>query len=325
MKPLTRSRLFHGDCVHLAGHIREGSIALAYMDPPFAVGARFSARAHGKTRAHGPVAYEDVWPSFDAYIAWLRERLTVVWPLLMPRGTLWLHLDQRAVHEAKVLCDELFGRNAFQGEVIWVPGNGAKRRKGPGMSHQTILIYAKSKNFMWNARDPEMREPFATTSLSMHFKKKDSNGRAFRERVIGGKKYRYYADEGRGIGSVWADCPAMIANTPLRDEATGYPTQKPEKLLARIIRASTKEGDVVLDPCSGSGTTLATAASLKRLFIGSDIGDLSIRTIRKRLDAKKVKYDVAPLDAPTPAASVKKSVTPQKASPRTPRKSPARR
>lgn len=312
-KPTSRSRLFHGDCVNLKGRVSPASIALAYLDPPFAVGARFSARTSRKARAHGPVAYEDVWPSFDAYIAWLRERLLVVWPLLMPRGTLWLHLDQRAVHEAKVLCDELFGRSAFQGEVIWVPGNGAKRRKGPGMSHQTILIYAKSKNFMWNARDPEMREPFAATSLSMHFKKKDGEGRAFRERVINGKKYRYYADEGRGIGSVWSDCPAMIANTPLREETTGYPTQKPEKLLARILRAGSKEGDTVLDPFSGSGTTLATAASLGRSFVGSDIGNLSIRTIRKRLASKQIAYAFETLNAPSAApkgrsASTKKTI-----------------
>ncbi len=331
---MTASRLFHGDARDLGTRVPPGSVALAYLDPPFAVGAHFSARTSQKARAQGPVAYADVWPSFDAYLSWLRERLSAVWPLLSERGTLWLHLDQRAIHEAKVLCDELFGRNAFQGEVIWVPGNGAKRRKGPGMSHQTIVIYAKSDDFTWNAKDPEMRAPFAATSLSMHFKRTDKDGRAFRERTIRGKTYTYYADEGRGVGSVWTDCPAMIANTPLRDEATGYPTQKPEKLLSRIIRASTNPGDTVLDPFSGSGTTLACAAALDRTFIGSDIGALSIRTIKKRLALRKVVFEFetlkvtstrvrgevassasrrgAPEDSRTDPAAAKKKPTPSR-------------
>lgn len=325
------SRLFHGDALHLGTRVPPSSVALAYLDPPFAVGAHFSARTSRKARAHGPVAYADVWPSFEAYLTWLRDRLAAVWPLLSPKGTLWLHLDQRAIHEAKVLCDELFGRSAFQGEVIWVPGNGAKRRKGPGMSHQTIVIYAKSDNFTWNAKDPEMRAPFAATSLSMHFKRTDDEGRKFRERVIGGKTYRYYADEGRGVGSVWSDCPAMVANTPLRDEATGYPTQKPEKLLSRIIRASTHPGDTVLDPFSGSGTTLACAAALDRTFVGSDIGALSIRTIKKRLASRRVAFTFETLKAeaarvaPRAARSktTKRSTLPP--APRTPAKSSARR
>ena len=87
-----------------------------------------------------------------------------------------------------------------------------------------------------------LREPYAETSLAMHFTHRDEDGRLYRERVIGGKAYRYYADEGRRLGSVWTDIPAMVANTPLRREATGYPTQKPERLLERIVRASSRAG-----------------------------------------------------------------------------------
>jgi site-specific DNA-methyltransferase (adenine-specific) len=198
-----------------------------------------------------------------AYLAWLEERIAAVRGCLSSAGTMWLHLDHRAVHEAKGACDRVFGPRAFLGEVVWETGNGARgARRGPGVTHQTLLLYAAGRDYVWNARDPRLREPFASTSLSMHFKKIDARGRPYRERTIAGKTYRYYADEGRAIGSVWTDCPAMTANTPLRKEATGYPTQKPLSLLDRIVRASSREGAVVVDPFCGSGTTLVAAQRL---------------------------------------------------------------
>src|SRR5258706_16084176 len=103
----------------------------------------------------------------------------------------------------------------------------------------------------------------------MHFKSKTRDGRAFRERTIGGKTYRYFADEGRRLGSVWTDISAMGANTPLRKEATGYPTQKPERLLERIVRAPSHPRDVVADLICGSGATLGDAARLGRTFDGA--------------------------------------------------------
>ncbi len=290
-------KLVHGDALDLGAHVAMGSVMLAYLDPPFAVGATFGARRGKGTRATGPIAYDDRWPSLEAYLAWLEARVAVVRGLLSPRGTMWLHLDPRAVHEAKVLCDRLFGRAAFLGEIVWVPGNGAKGRRGPGMTHQTLLLYARAPkgDWVWNAKDPALRESFATTSLSMHFKKSDPGGRRYRDRTIGGKTYRYYADEGRALGSVWTDCPAMHANTPLRAETTGYPTQKPLKLLDRIVRASTEPGALVLDPFCGSGTTLLAAAALGRPFVGCDVGALAIRTTKSRLAEAGVAFDlVAP-------------------------------
>ena len=274
-------RLIHGDALELGRHVAASSAELAYLDPPFAVGKAFLARALPK--AKGRIAYDDRWPSLEAYLAWLEPRIVVIRGLLSPEGTLWLHLDQRAVHEAKCLCDRIFGRSSFIGEVVWVPGNGSKARRGPGMSHQTLLLYAAGKAFIWNGRDPALRAPFATTSLAMHFTQADAKGRTYRDRTIGKKTYRYYADEGRALGSVWSDCPAMVANTPLLKEGTGYPTQKPLKLLERIVRASTLQGGLVLDPFCGSGTTLEAASTLGRRSVGCDIGRLAIDTSTKRL------------------------------------------
>ncbi len=205
---------------------------------------------------------------------------------------MWLHLDHRAVHEAKGLCDRVFGRRAFLGEIIWVPGNGSKRRRGPGMCHQTLLLYARSEGFVWNAGDPSLRAPFAATSLAMHFQAKDEAGRAYRDRTVNGKTYRYYADEGRALGSVWIDCPAMVANTPIHAEGTGYPTQKPLKLLERIVRASSGPGGLVLDPFCGSGTTLCAAARSDRDAVGMDIGPLAISVASQRLRSMGVALEV---------------------------------
>ncbi|MDB4936042.1 MAG: hypothetical protein JWP87_3014 [Labilithrix sp.] len=282
--------LVRADARELGAYVTAGSADVAYLDPPFKVEKSFGARVVKGARARGPIAYDDTWPSLEAYLAWLEERIAVARDLLSPRGTLWLHLDSRAVHEAKVLCDRVFGARRFRGEVIWVPGNGSKSKSGPGMGHQTLLLYARGADPIWNGKDPSMRAPFAATSQSMHFTRTDESGRRYRDRIVSGKTYRYYADEGRAIGSVWTDCPAMTANTPLMAETTGYPTQKPVKLLDRIIRATSDVGSLVVDPFAGSGTTLVAAAAAKRNFVGSDMGELAIATVRTRLDAAGVAY-----------------------------------
>ena len=282
--------LVHGDARDLGAQVAAGAADLAYLDPPFKVEKRFGARIASGARAQGPTAYDDTWDSLASYLAWLEERIAVVRTLLSERGTLWLHLDARAVHEAKGVCDRVFGAARFRGEVIWVPGNGSKSRSGPGIGHQTLLLYARGKDPIWNGKDPALRAPFAATSQAMHFQRADDDGRRYRDRIVNGKTYRYYADEGRALGSVWTDCPAMVANTPLRAETTGYPTQKPLKLLDRIVRATSDAGSLVLDPFAGSGTTLAAAAAAGRRFAGCDIGALAITTIRARLAAAGVPF-----------------------------------
>jgi site-specific DNA-methyltransferase (adenine-specific) len=131
----------------------------------------------------------------------------------------------------------------------------------------------------------------------MHFKHVDAEGRRYRERVINGKAYRYYADEGRRLGSVWTDIPGMVANTPLRREATGYPTQKPERLLERIVRASSLPGGVVADLMCGSGTTLVAAARLGRRFVGGDKSDVAFQVARERLAREGVELEVRDVGA----------------------------
>jgi site-specific DNA-methyltransferase (adenine-specific) len=259
---------------------------LIYVDPPFNAGGKRRARLEtGVERARGTLAYDDQFGSVDRFIEMLEPRLAAMRACLSELGSLWIHLSHHTVHEAKVAADRVFGRGGFQGEVIWIPGNGGRRKNGPSVTHQTILIYARGPTLIWNAEDSSLREPYADTSLRMHFKELDADGRRYRERVISGKAYRYYADAGRRLGSVWADCPAMNANTPLTSETTGYPTQKPEALLERIIRAASRSDSAVLDPMCGSGTTVAVALRLGRSALGIDQSPVACQIARARLNA----------------------------------------
>lgn len=259
---------------------------LIYVDPPFNAGGKRRARlTSGVERARGTLAYSDHFGNVEEFITMLEPRLAAMRACLSDAGSLWLHLSHHTVHEAKVAADRVFGRSGFQGEVIWIPGNGGRRRNGPSITHQTILIYGRGPLMIWNADDGSLREPYADTSLRMHFKETDGDGRRYRERVIAGKAYRYYADEGRRLGSVWADCPAMNANTPLTSETTGYPTQKPEALLERIVRAASRPDSAVLDPMCGSGTTVAVAVRLGRRALGIDQSPVACEIARTRLNA----------------------------------------
>lgn len=280
--------VIEADCLqHLAAVAASGQrFDLIYVDPPFNAGGKRRARlAHGVERAHGTLAYSDHFGSVDAFIQMLEPRLAAMHACLSESGSLWLHLSHHTVHEAKLAADRVFGPTGFQGEVIWVPGNGGRRRTGPSITHQTILIYGRGSAMIWNGNDSALREPYADTSLRMHFNQLDPEGRRYRERVIAGKAYRYYADEGRRLGSVWADCPAMNANTPLTSETTGYPTQKPEALLERIVRAASHPQSLVLDPMCGSGTTLAVAVRLGRRALGIDQSPVACEIARARLNA----------------------------------------
>lgn len=268
-----------------------GPFDLVYVDPPYNAGGTRGARRGTGERARGETAYRDAWGGLDAFLDMMQPRLAAMREVLSPVGSLWIHLDHRTVHDVKVLADRIFGRQAFRGEMVWVPGNGGRRRSGPSITHQTILIYSRSADFIYNVHSSALREPYAETSLKMHFQNLDADGRRYRERTIGGKTYRYYADEGRRLGSVWTDCPAMRANTPLNKEATGYPTQKPLALLERIVHAATTEESAVLDPMCGSGSTLCAAFLLGRRSAGIDESPLAVETTCKRLETAGARID----------------------------------
>lgn len=268
-----------------------GGLRLIYIDPPFDVGYDFSlevevgeANVTKEPSIVEAVAYRDTWGrGQDSFIAMLYERLLLMKSLLARDGSIYVHVDYRTSALVRLALDEVFGAEQFRGWIAWQIGTGAKGRRQWSNQHNDILCYSMSDEFVFNADDPELREPFADLSSSMHFNKTDENGRRYRERVVNGKSYIYYADEGKMVGSVWTDISSMAANSPILNESVGYPTQKPEKLLRRIILASTRPGDLVADFFSGSGTTLAVAEKLGRKWIGADLGRFAVHASRKRL------------------------------------------
>ena len=200
------------------------------------------------------MSYDD---SFSDYWAFLGPRLEQAWRLLSPRGTLYLHLDWREVHYAKVALDQIFGRENFLNEIIWAYDYGAKSKTKWPTKHDTILVYVKDpESYIFNSDEVD-REPYMAPGL------------------VSAEK----AARGKMPTDVWWHTIV----SPTGKEKTGYATQKPLGILRRIIMASSNRGDWVLDPFGGSGTTAHAAADLDRKFVVMDSHDDALRIMRKRL------------------------------------------
>jgi site-specific DNA-methyltransferase (adenine-specific) len=250
--------LLQGDNLEHLGAIPDGSITLAYLDPPFNTGRTqvrktTSARSGGEGTRGGfggrlydltlekLLSYDDI---FADYWAFLAPRLEETWRILSPRGTLYLHLDWHEVHYAKVALDMIFGRENFLNEIIWAYDYGGKTKKRWPTKHDTILVYVKDpENYIFNSEAID-REPYMAPGL------------------VGAEK----AARGKLPTDVWWHTIV----SPTGQEKTGYATQKPLGVLRRIIQASSNPGDWVLDPFSGSGTTAHAAAELGRRFVAID-------------------------------------------------------
>ncbi len=289
--------LVHGDNADVLRALRathRGAVDLAYLDPPFDTGVD-QLRSVRLRHPGAPVVsipqYGDRWAG-DDYLGFMYERLALVRDLLAPHGQIWVHCDARRSHHLRCLLDELFGPSRFLAEIAWDLGNGARGRRFYSLQHNTLIAYARGPTWTFRPDEPRLRVPFAPGSLATHFRERDADGRRIRRRRIGGREYVYRADEGRLIGSVWADIPSMVANAPVMAESTGYPTQKPERLLERILAGSTLPGSCVLDPFLGSGTTAVAAARLGRRFVGIDAAGGAIETALARLAAEPASVQV---------------------------------
>jgi DNA modification methylase len=270
---LPPNRLILGDNLQVMQALPPGTLALMYADPPF-----FTGREHTAPALNGsaPSSFPDVWPGGrDAYMGWLMERLAVMRALLTPSGSLFVHLDRRAVHYVKVELDRLFGEDCFVNEIIWHYTGGGRSRRYFSHKHDTILWYAKGPGWTFNLE--AVRQPYKPTS-----------GYA-RGGIVSaaGKRYLPHPD-GTPADDVW-DIPIV---NPLARERTGYPTQKPEALLERIIAAASNTGDLVADFFCGSGTTAAVAQRLGRRWIACDVSPAAVQTARDRLARMQPPADV---------------------------------
>ena len=297
-----KNRLIWGDNFLVMGSLLKefaSKINLIYIDPPFATGQDFSYQVKiGDTEwtkepsAIEELAYRDTWgKGLESYLQMMYDRLVLMKELLTDNGSIYVHLDYRVVHYIKNIMDEIFGKDNLVNEIIWqYPAASAQTTRFFIRAHNVIFLYSKSQNYVFNI-DPKMFIDYSDR-VKKTLKKDEKGSYYLRGGSYGGKRLteKVYVDEsapGMLPRDVWIDIPYVRANTP---EYKGYETQKPEKLLDRIIRASSRENDLVADFFCGSGTTGAVAEKLGRKWIMSDIGRFAIHTTRKRLlDVKNCK------------------------------------
>jgi DNA modification methylase len=249
-----------------------GKVDLIYADPPFFSQKHYPARIGRGEDSRRPQewklaeGYPDAWPTLDAYLDMLYPRLRLMHQLLSPTGTLYLHLDWHASPYARLLLDEIFGAERLLNEIVWVYHGPSPIRSAFNRKHDTILVYTKSEQYKFNV--DAVRQPYnAVTVKTFASSPKAGFGKV--------------PDLARGkVPEDWWYFPVVAR---LHNERSGYPTQKPEALLERIILASSNQGDLVADFFCGSGTTLVVAARLGRRFIGSDIAARAVQTSRARL------------------------------------------
>ena len=282
------NRLYWGDNLEVMGGLLEefrGRVDLVYIDPPFNSHSDYGKRVslHGSTQP-GTVLHEkqygDVWTD-DEYVQFVYERLALLRELLADSGSLYLHCDYHKGHHLRCLMDEMFGPENFQNDIQWCYNIGGKSTSRWARKHDTILFYSKTADFYFDGKSAGIARETGTKSRGGIIRT-DADGRPYQDKLAksSGKYYRYYLDEPKIPEDWWADINSIQSSSTERED---YPTQKPEALLERIIRASCPPGGLVLDCFMGSGTTPAVAMKLGRRFIGVDNNVCAVHTTTKRL------------------------------------------
>ena len=319
-----KNKLFYGDNLdNLRNHVKDESVDLCYIDPPFNSKRNYNQIYNniGKEDKAQAQAFIDTWSwgevadkeflsivqsttcklpkqavnliiglervlgkgSLLAYIVSMTVRIAEIHRALKSTGSFYLHCDPTASHYLKLILDSVFCSQGgeFLNEIVWHYNTGGKGKSTFLRKHDVIFWYSKSKEYVFNRDLVALPRTVGTAHLRSGV---DANGREYYEDYSprkSGKLYRWYVDEGVTPMDVWTDIQAI---NPAAKERLGYPTQKPEALLERIIQASSNEGDVVLDAYCGCGTTVSVAQKLNRRWIGIDITYQSISLILKRLE-----------------------------------------
>jgi site-specific DNA-methyltransferase (adenine-specific) len=268
------STVYLADSITVLNTIKDNSIDLIYIDPPFGTGLTQISRPKIDTRIFGQSSYVD---TFTNYVEYFLPYLVAFNRTLKDTGTLYVHLDYHWVHYVKVELDDIFGRDNFLNEIVWSYNFGGRGKDRWPAKHDTILVYVKQRGkhtFNW---DSIPRIPYKAPELQ----------------YVG--RSREDAEKRIELGQVPTDVWDMNVIGTNSKERTGYPTQKPMRLLERVIKASSNPGDVVLDAFAGSGTTGVTAASFGREFIMIDKNPDAIRVIEKRLSEIGANYELCVL------------------------------
>ena len=264
-----------GDSCKVLNSISSNSINLVYLDPPF-----FSQKEHElSSRTDGKkYSFDDKFSSIDEYITFMSSVLKEIKRVLTDDGSIFLHCDRYASHYLREELDKVFGEENFQSEIIWSYKRWSNSKKGLLNAHQNIYFYSKTKDFKFNQFYTDY-SPSTNVDQILQERVRNSNGKTEYKKDSKGNVVLSTVKKGVPLSDVW-EIPFL---NPKAKERCGYPTQKPVKLLQRVIELVTNENDIVLDPFCGSGTTCVAAKSLNRKFIGIDKNPDAISLSNKRL------------------------------------------
>ncbi len=309
--------MWTGDNLPIMRGMNSESVDLIYLDPPFNSKANYAAPVGSMAAG---AEFKDTWTLQDVDIAWLdlieqkhprvnrvvqaamtdsdksyliymAARLLEMHRILKPTGSIYLHCNQFASHYLKLLMDAIFGRGNFINEIVWdygTPSGGRTGGRKPVKVHDVLLTYAVQYG---NHVYVKQYTPYSTEYVENWFRHEDEQGRAYRTRSRKGQIVRQYLDESPGmpLSTVWSDIMQLSSRRgwfPTADkEEIGYPTQKPLALLQRIIRASSNEGDMILDPFAGCATACVAANDLSRQWAGIDVSPVAFDLVRRRIEA----------------------------------------
>lgn len=299
--------VIRGECISACAYLKEQGITvdLVYIDPPFASGADYAKKVYirknpklaekvaaaeqemdiDELKAFEEKMYGDIWKKED-YLNWMYENLMAIKSVMSDTASIYVHLDSNIGHYVKILMDEVFGQDKFLNEIIWKYESGGRPEKFFAKKHDNIYWYSKNADYTFDAEDiGELRGAKKRNNMKKGI---DEDGRAYFSIKSNDKIYKYYEDEYVTPDDVW-----NLSHLQQQDpERLGYATQKPEKLLQRIIKASSNKEMIVADFFGGSGVTAKVANDLKRTFIHVDIGINSIQTVRDRLKAAKANFQI---------------------------------
>ncbi len=256
--------IYCGDCKEVLTKFPDACMDLVYADPPF-----FSNQTYEVSREdeYGTRGFEDRWSGgIQTYLSWMVERIKQIYRVLKDSGLFYLHCGIHASHYLKVESDKIFGYDNFRNEIIWCYSGGGIPKKDFPNKHDIIFRYSKTKDYIYN---PEYK-PYTTGTVKRG--RTQVKGKYFEEGL---------RTEGTPITDWWTDIKCI--HSPTDKERLGYPTQKSEALLERIINTSSISNDIVLDPFSGSGTTIAVAHRLGRRWVGIEISPVACKLMNDRM------------------------------------------
>ena len=270
------NKIIHGDCQNTLKELEDDCVDLVYFDPPFFTQKTHSLKTRDNTKTY---EFEDKYNSLNEYLELIENVLIQSKRVLKDTGSIFLHCDKTASHNIRIILDKVFGRDNFQSEIVWSYKRWSNSKKGLLNAHQIIFFYSKTKDFKFNTIYTDYS---ATTNIDQILQERgrDENGKSVYKKDKKGNVVIGKEKKGVPLSDVW-EIPYL---NPKAKERTGYPTQKPVLLLNQIISIATDEGDLVLDPFCGSGTTCVSAKHLKRNYIGIDKSKDAADLADSRLD-----------------------------------------